>query len=92
MNQEEAETIALQALAFLAKSTELLNRFLETTGITPQELKNHLHDASILGGVLDTILGDDGVLLSFCTAAGVSPDTLAKARSILPGGYSIYGT
>lgn len=91
MKQEEAETLALQALAFLAKSTDLFNRFIETSGISPQELKAHLRDAEILAGVLDTILGDDSVLLSFCNAVGISPDTLIKARDTLPGGYHIYG-
>ncbi|MBI2706801.1 MAG: DUF3572 domain-containing protein [Proteobacteria bacterium] len=87
MDKEKAETIALQALAFLAKDDELLGRFLMVSGITPQELKGRFRDSDFLGGVLDAILGDDAVLLDFCNSVSLSPDTLVKARRALPGGY-----
>lgn len=86
MDQEQAETIALQALAFLAKDDDLLKRFLDSSGLTPQELKNRFRERDLLGGVLDMILGNDEILLSFCKAASLSPDTLVKARLALPGG------
>ena len=92
MEKEKAETIALQALAFLAKDDELLARFLMASGITPQDLKNRFRDSDFLGGVLDAVLGDDLVLLAFCNSASLSPETLIKARRALPGGYEIYGS
>lgn len=92
INQENAETLALQALAFLATDEDLLGRFVAAAGISPHELKNRFRDADFLGGVLDAILADDKVLLSFCTSASVSPETLIKARRALPGGYEIYGS
>lgn len=90
MDKEKAETIALQALAFLAKDDELLGRFLMASGITPQELKKRFRDSDFLGGVLDTVLGDDVVLLDFCNSVSLSPDTLVKARRALPGSYGVY--
>lgn len=89
MNREQAETIALQALSFLAKDDELLGRFLASTGLTPQELKQHIREPEFLGGVLDAILADDNVLLEFCNVASLSPNTLIMARKALPGGYMI---
>jgi len=89
MNSEQAETIALQALSFLAKDEELLSQFLTTTGVSPQELKKRIREPELLGGVLDAILANDTILLEFCNASGLSPDTLIRARQALPGGYRI---
>ena len=92
MDREKAETIALQALSFLAKDDELLEHFLTSSGLTPQELKKRFREPDLLGGVLDAILGNDTVLLAFCNATTLSPDTLVKASRALPGGYEIYGS
>jgi hypothetical protein len=89
MNRESAETIALQALSFLAKDEDLLTHFLMSTGLTLQDLKKRYREPDLLGGVLDAILADDKVLLGFCNAASLSPDTLIIARSTLPGSYEI---
>ncbi len=90
MDKEQAETIALQALAFIAKDDELLAQFLAFSGLSPQDLKSRFRDPDFLGGVLDMILGDDAVLLDFCNAVSLSPDTLVKARRTLPGGHDTY--
>jgi hypothetical protein len=87
METEQAETIALQALSFLAKDDELLSQFLTMTGITAHDLKKRFREPDLLGAVLDAILGNDTVLLGFCNAVSLSPDTLVKARRALPGGY-----
>ncbi len=92
MEKEQAETIALQALSFLVKDEDLLEQFLTNSGLTADELKKRFNDPQLLGGVLDVILGDDTVLLDFCNAVSLSPDTLVKARRALPGGYDIYGS
>lgn len=90
MNKEQAETIALQALSFLAKDEDLLAHFLTSTGLTPQDLRLRFKDPDFLGGVLDTILANDTVLLAFCNATSLSPETLILARRTLPGGYELY--
>jgi hypothetical protein len=92
MNTEQAETIALQALAYLIKDEELLEQFLTTSGLSPDDLKKKFNDPQLLGGVLDAILSDDAVLLAFCNTVSLSPETLIKARKTLPGGYEIYGS
>lgn len=85
MTREEAETIALQALAFLVKDEVLLSHFLAYTGLTPQDLKTSFREPDFLGGVLDAMLADDALLLSFCNTASLSPETLVMARRALPG-------
>lgn len=88
MNLEKAETIALQALSFMVKDDDLFALFLSNTGLTPQDLKKRIREPELLGGVLDTILADDKVLLAFCNASSLSPDTIVLARTALPGGYN----
>lgn len=89
MSEEQAETIALQALSFLAQDEQLLERFLTSSGLRAEDLKKRLREPELLGGVLDTILGDDSVLLEFCNAVSLSPETLIKARQALPGGFYV---
>lgn len=86
MEQNQAETIALQALSFIAKDENLLEQFLKNSGLSPQDLKTRFKEPELLGGVLDIVLRDDEVLLNFCNAVSLSPQTLKKARIALPGG------
>ncbi len=87
MKREQAETIALQALSFIARDDERLAQFLLNSGLTPHELKKRVREPDLLGGVLDAILGDDTVLLGFCNTTSLSPKTIIRARRTLPGGY-----
>lgn len=89
MLPEQAETIALQALSFLAKDDDLLSHFLAFTGLTPDELKKRFREPDLLGGVLDAILADDAILLDFCNSTSLSPNTVILARRALPGGFVI---
>lgn len=89
MTTEQAETIALQALAFLAQEENLLAQFLTTTGLSPEDLKDHFREPELLAGVLDAILADDAVLMTFCNTASLSPETLVRARRALPGGSEL---
>ncbi len=89
MNKEQAETIALQALSFLIKDEVRLAHFLKNTGLSPMELRKHVEEPELLGGVLDAILSDDSLLLDFCNASFLSPETIVQARRALPGGYNI---
>lgn len=87
MEKNKAETIALQALSFLVRDDELLEQFLTLTGLTPDELKERVHEPDLLGGVLDAILADDEDLVAFCNLSSLSPETIILARRALPGGF-----
>jgi hypothetical protein len=86
MTPDRAETIALQALAFLAGDEEALARFVRLTGLGPAELRAAAADPEALAGVLDHVLQDEALLLAFCADAGMRPDEPARARAYLPGG------
>lgn len=90
---EAAETLALQALGWLAGNDELLPVFLGTTGASLADLRGHAGDAAFLGSVLDFVLMDDAWVVAFCDAAGVSDYAmLLRARQTLPGGAQVNWT
>jgi hypothetical protein len=86
MNTDRAETIALQALAFLAADDQALGGFLHFTGIGIGELRSAASNPEILAGVLDYVLQDEAMLLAFCKAADIRPEEPIRARAYLPGG------
>ena len=57
MTRELAETVAIQALSFLAQEPEQLERFLSLTGLTPDSLRDAAREPNFLLGVLDHLAG-----------------------------------
>ncbi len=85
LGPEEATTLAIQALAFVAAEEEALGRFLDTTGLALAELRERPDDPVVLGAVLDFVLGDETLLLRFCADVDCPPEWPARARTKLPG-------
>jgi hypothetical protein len=83
--REEAQTLALSALAFLAGERARLVRFLDVTGLGPDELRARAADPALLAAVLDHLLTDESALLVFAASAGVAPEAVAPARDVLRG-------
>ena len=81
----DPETLALQALTFLAADEDRLTRFLGLTGIAPETLRQIAHDPAGLGAVLDYLLGWEPLLLDFAAEIDVNPEAIARARQKLPG-------
>jgi hypothetical protein len=82
----DPETLALQALAYIAGDDDRLERFLGLTGIEPATLRGLTRDPSGLGAVLDYLLGWEPLLLEFAVAHELPPESIAAARRKLPGG------
>lgn len=85
MTLDEAESIGLAALGFLAEEPKRIGRFLTTSGIDPGELRVRAGDADLLAALLDHILGDETLLLVFCADKRVEPERVAPARMLLAG-------
>jgi hypothetical protein len=85
-DSEAAETIAIQALGFVASDPELLPRFLAITGIEAAEIRRAAREPGFLAGVLQFILAHEPTLMSFAETAGIAPSAVAAARRALPGG------
>jgi hypothetical protein len=85
MDAPAAETLALQAFAFIAGDDRLLDAFLSRTGADPASLRAQVSNPVFLGAVLDHVLGDENLLLSLCAALDVPPQAPLQARQSLPG-------
>ena len=83
--REDAEALALQALAFVATDPAALNRLVAESGLAPTALGDAARDAAFLGGVLDFLLQDEALLLAFCAAEAIAPERPLAARRHLPG-------
>ncbi len=78
---EAAETLAVQALAFLAEEPERLNGFLAATGIDAAAIRTAAQEPGFLAGVLEHMLGDENLLLAFAERAAIDPASVARARA-----------
>jgi hypothetical protein len=82
---ENAETIALQALAWLASEEDHLARFMGLAGLSVDELRARASEPAFLGGVLDFVLENEALLVAFAQAAELKPEAVARVRRQLPG-------
>lgn len=92
MTPETAETIALNALAWLIAEEDLLPVFLGATGTSEGEIRDRASDPEFLGAVLDFLTMDDAWVIRFCDAHGVAYERPMHARMALPGGAQINWT
>jgi len=86
MARPQAETLAVQALAWMAGDDELIGRFLAASGAGPGDLRTRAAEPEFLGFVLDFLLADEAALVGFAEAKHIHPDLLMRARAALPGG------
>jgi hypothetical protein len=92
MRQDQAETVALQALAWLAANDDLFPVFLGATGASAADVAAGAARPEFLGSVLDFLVMDDAWVVAFCDDTG-HPYTLPMmARAHLPGGAATHWT
>lgn len=92
MRIERAETIALQALGWLASNDELWPTFLGSTGASTDDMRDRAKDPAFLGSVLEFLTMNDDWIVAFCDAEGLSYDDPLRARYALPGAEMINWT
>lgn len=83
--REAAESVAIQALTFIAEDPEEIGRFLALSGLGPESLRAAAAEPAFLAGVLDHLLGDERLLLAFAGRAGLAPAEVGRARELLAG-------
>ena len=86
LSVDEAEGLAISALAYLAGNPDALGRFLSLSGIGPADLRMAAREPGFLAGVLEFFLADESLLLSFVEKAQIRPTMIAAARHALVGG------
>ena len=92
IGQEAAETLALNALAWVLSDADRASAFLSMTGAAPADLRRAATDSAFLGAVLDFLLSDDAHVIAFCTENGLPFDRPLAARAALPGGGQVHWT
>ena len=83
--KEAAETLALQALGWMAGEEGVLMAFLAASGAAPEELRARALEPGFLASVLDFLLTDDAWVMAFCDAAGRRYDEPMQAALVLGG-------
>ena|SRR5262249_43453545 len=83
--REAAESLAIQALNFLATEPARLERFLALSGIDLQSIRTAAAEPGFLAGVLEHLAADEALLVAFAAEAGVGPDEVDRARTVLAG-------
>ncbi|MEP0520362.1 MAG: DUF3572 domain-containing protein [Hyphomicrobiales bacterium] len=84
-NSAEAEAIAIQALAHFAQDPETLERFLSLSGIAPNKIREAASSPGFLAGVLDFLMQNEAILLTFSANNGMRAETIASAHRQLLG-------
>jgi hypothetical protein len=85
MRRDAAESLAVQALTFLAGDPERLARFLALTGIGPDRIRAAAASPGFLAGVLDHVASEEALLMAFAEQSGIDPADVARARQALAG-------
>jgi len=83
ISRETAETLAIQALGFLAGEPERLERFMALSGLSPENLRAAASSSGFLTAVLDHLALDDSLLLAFAEAAACDPALIVLAKNCL---------
>lgn len=86
LGRQDAEAVALRALAHVAADPALLDRFVALTGCPADDFRHRVEDPCFLGAVLDFVLEDgDGTVLAVAQAAKIAPEAMVAIRALLPG-------
>ena len=83
LTRGEAEVIALKVLAFLAGDPQRISRFLTLSGVDLGSLRGAASDPEFLAGLLNHLLEDESLLLSFTAEQEIDPRIPAIAAQLL---------
>jgi hypothetical protein len=83
LTPEAAETLAIQALSFLAADAERLERFMSLSGLSPENLRAAAADPGFLVAVLDHLARDEALLVTFAESVRCEPSLVIMARNCL---------
>ncbi|KQN92594.1 hypothetical protein ASE95_07825 [Sphingomonas sp. Leaf231] len=82
-NPNDAATCALDALSFILNDPLRAGRFIDTTGLTVDNLRGRLEDPSTLAAILVFLEAHEPDLLACAESIGRSPASLVAAARTL---------
>ncbi|MEH3103061.1 MAG: DUF3572 domain-containing protein [Sphingomonas phyllosphaerae] len=80
---DDAVARALDALTFVLNDPLRAERFLGTTGLTPDNLREYLTDPSTLAATITFLEAHEPDLIACAESTGHSPESLVAARHLL---------
>ncbi|MEJ2228241.1 MAG: DUF3572 family protein [Alphaproteobacteria bacterium] len=83
ISRDEAETLAIDVLGFLAADETRLAAFLRITGLSLADIRKEAASPEFLAGVFDFLLSDDSLLLVFAGHKNLDPNVIGAARRAL---------
>ena len=86
MRQEAAESLALGALGWMISQTDIIERFLNESGLSPGDLAAAATEPEFLAAVVDFILTQDDWVVAASAALDLSATRFVQLRAALPGG------
>lgn len=92
MTPEAAETLAIQALGWVAAHPDLGPMFMGATGASGDDMRARADDPEFLISLLDFVMMDDAWVIEFCDAHGFAYTDPMMARQALPGGAETHWT
>ncbi|MGI9570285.1 MAG: DUF3572 domain-containing protein [Desulfobulbia bacterium] len=78
-NPELIEEIIAKALIFLAQDPEILSRFLDLTGLKPEEIRSQVSQHTFQSAIFEYLLADESLLLAFCSNCALEPASIQPA-------------
>ena len=79
----DAEALALSALAAALSDERRARRFLDMSGIGTDELRNRAEDPTVLAALIRFLEAHEPDLIEVAEAVGVAPRDLVEARETL---------
>ena len=80
---DDAETLALSALAATLSDERRARRFLDLSGIETDELRRRAGDRALLAALIRFLEAHEPDLVAVAEAVGVAPEKLVAARAAL---------
>jgi len=85
LSREDAREIAIRALTFLAGDAEHMSRFLALSGMGLQDIRTNAQEAPFQAALLEHLMDDEALLLTFCGNENIDPQLIAPALHLLEG-------
>ena len=85
ISRQDAEEIAIRALSFLANDFDHMSRFMALSGMGPEDIASNASSTSFQIALLEHLMGDEALLLTFCGNENINPQLIAPAHQLLGG-------
>ena len=85
LSLSQAEKIAIRVLTFLAGEPDQMAKFMNLTGMEPNDIANNASSVHFQAALLEHLLRDETLLLTFCGNENIDPALITPAHQVLSG-------